>query len=58
MVFSDDFDTGLKRVSGMGGTVETLTTPDRESGEVSHSDPYVRPSGKGVVFAISNVDSV
>jgi len=57
VVFSDDFDTGLNRVSGRGGTVETLTTPDRESGEINHSDPYVLPSGKGVVFAISNVDS-
>jgi Tol biopolymer transport system component len=35
VVFSDDFDTGLKRVSGRGGTVETLTTPDRDSGEIS-----------------------
>ena len=52
MIFSDDFDTGLKRVSGPGGTVETLTTPDRESGQTSHSSPYVLPSGKGVIFTI------
>ncbi|UCH29722.1 MAG: serine/threonine-protein kinase, partial [Myxococcales bacterium] len=57
VVFSDDFDTGLKRVSGKGEAVETLTTPDRESGEIGHSNPYVLPSGKGVVFEILNVDS-
>jgi serine/threonine protein kinase/dipeptidyl aminopeptidase/acylaminoacyl peptidase len=52
MIFSDDYDTGLKRVSGPGGTVETLTSPNRQSGETSHSDPYVLPSGKGVIFTI------
>ena len=57
VIFNDDFDTGLKRVSGEGGTVETLTTPDRERGEVAHVNPYVLPSGEGVIFTIGKSDS-
>ena len=57
VIFNDDFDTGLKRVSVQGGTVETLTTPDRESGEIAHVSPYVLPSGEGVIFTIGKAGS-
>ena len=45
---------GLKRVAAAGGgEAETLTTPDRERGEVRHSWPSFLPGGRALLFSIS-----
>ena len=37
------FDSGLFRVSGDGGELEVLTTPESERGETSHTYPFIIP---------------
>ena len=44
----------MKRVAAAsGGEAETLTTPDRERGEVRHSWPSFLPGGRALLFTIS-----
>jgi serine/threonine-protein kinase len=49
--------TGLMRVSGDGGTPETLTTVDTAKGEVSHTRPQFLPGGKAILFTIIQSDA-
>ena len=44
--------SGLSRVSADGGQTETLTTPDKQKGEVSHRLPHCLPTRKGILFTI------
>ena len=44
---------GLFRVSGGGGELEILTTPDTEQGEVHHQWPFIIPGREAVVFVVS-----
>ena len=44
--------TGLWRVSAGGGKPTPLTTPDKASGEVSHSWPEFLPAGNALLYTI------
>ncbi len=57
VIFNGDFDTGLERISVGASTPESLTTPDRERGEKIHTQPYVLPSGRGVVFTVGLIST-
>ena len=46
-------DDGLWRVSAAGGSVEQLTKPDGERGEVGHHSPRFTSDGRGVLFTVS-----
>ena len=52
IVFANANSSGLFRVSAEGGDPESLTTPDKMRGEVSHRLPYFLPDGKSVLFTI------
>ena len=54
IVYAGSIGAGLKRVAAAsGGEAETLTTPDRERGEVRHSWPSFLPGGRALLFTIS-----
>jgi serine/threonine-protein kinase len=44
---------GLWEVSAAGGTPRTLTTVNREHGEVSHRLPHALPGGDGVAYTVT-----
>ena len=50
IVFSDEAESGLSRVSAEGGKPETLTKPDPKRDEGSHRLPFWLPNGKAVLF--------
>ena len=52
IIFGGGPGAGLLRVSALGGTPETLTSPDSEGGEVHHGQPLILPDGKTVLFTI------
>ena len=52
IVFSDEADAGLSRVSAEGGRPETLTKPDEKRDEGSHRLPFWLPDGKAVLFTL------
>ena len=43
----------LSKISSAGGTPQTLTTLDKQGGEVTHRWPQVLPGGKAVLFTAS-----
>ena len=47
-------DTGLQRVSASGGSIDTLTRPDRAHGEADHLWPELLPGGHAVLFTITS----
>ena len=51
IVFAEQRNGGLRRVSAAGGTPESLTTP--QPGEYSHRLPHVLPGSRAVIFTIS-----
>ena len=53
IVYAGSIGGGLKRVAAAsGGEAETLTTLDRERGEVRHSWPSFLPGGRALLFTI------
>ena len=52
IIFGGGIGAGLLRVAALGGTPETLTSPDSEGGEVHHGQPQILPGGKTVLFTI------
>ena len=46
------WNSGLQQVSADGGRIETLTTPDEESGEMGHWWPEFLPGGRKVLFTV------
>ena len=52
IIFANDTNSGLFRVSAEGGEAETLTTPDKTKEEFSHRLPHFLPDAKGVLFTI------
>jgi serine/threonine-protein kinase len=52
IVFVQDRDSGLLRISADGGKPETLTVPDRSKEEFAHRLPHCLPAGKGILFTI------
>src|SRR4029079_13103791 len=50
IVFAEQRNGGLWRVSAAGGTPESLTTP--QPGEYSHRLPHVLPGSRAVIFTI------
>ena len=48
---------GLMRLSGAGGTPQTLTTPDEKKGEVMHRAPHFLPGSRSVAFTIATGSS-
>jgi serine/threonine-protein kinase len=48
-------DTGLSRVNVGDGSVEQLTQPNRERGEVGHHSPRIAANGKGILFTVSTI---
>ncbi|MDA2924647.1 hypothetical protein MYX65_08335, partial [Acidobacteria bacterium AH-259-L09] len=49
---------GLSRVSATGGTPQSITSVDREKGEIAHRWPEIVPGGQAVLFTIWMSDSV
>ena len=47
-----DSETGLSLVSAAGGTVQSLTTIDRQKGERSHRFPHHLPGGRALLFTV------
>ena len=52
IVFGDPQGRGLFRISAAGGTPQSITTPDLERQETSHTWPEILPGGAAVVFTI------
>ncbi|MGE3513176.1 MAG: protein kinase, partial [Vicinamibacterales bacterium] len=52
IVFAEQRNGGLRRVSAVGGTSESLTTP--RPGEYSHRLPHMLPGSRAVIFTILN----
>ncbi len=52
IIFASRFDSGLSLVSAAGGTVQSLTTKDRQKAEGSHRFPHHLPGGGGVLFTV------
>ncbi len=52
IIFSQSPRGPLYRVSASGGTPETITTVDSETGEQGHIWPHILPSGQAVLFTI------
>jgi serine/threonine-protein kinase len=52
IVFVPDRGSGLMRIPASGGSVETLTVPDRSRGEYAHCLPHVLPGARGILFTI------
>jgi serine/threonine protein kinase/Tol biopolymer transport system component len=50
IIYTENYDTGLTRVSADGKDTATLTTPDRSKGELGHWWPQALPDGKHIVF--------
>lgn len=53
ILFTPNYARGLARVPADGGEIETLTTPVRARGEVTHGWPHVLPDGEHVLFTIA-----
>jgi serine/threonine-protein kinase len=43
---------GIRRVPEDGGTVEVLSTPERQSGEINHLAPELLPDGRTVMYTV------
>ncbi len=52
IIFVPDRGSGLMRVPASGGSVETLTVPDRSRGEYAHCLPHALPGARGILFTI------
>ena len=52
IVFADEVDGGLRRVSAAGGVPQSLTTVEVANGEGSHRFPHVLPGARAVVFTV------
>ncbi len=52
ILFAQNPNGGLARVSANGGTPELITVPDTSREEIGHYYPQVLPGGKGVLFTI------
>ena len=52
IVFAEQRNGGLRRVSAVGGNPESLTTP--QPGEYSHRLPHMLPGSRAVTFTILN----
>ncbi len=52
IVFAQQEDAGLLRLSADGGKPEMLTVPDKSKEEYSHRLPHCLPGGKGILFTI------
>ncbi len=52
LIIGPTFNSGLVSIPADGGAPETLTVPDRASGERTHRWPDILPGGKAVVFTI------
>jgi serine/threonine-protein kinase len=50
IIFGGAHGEGLRQVSAQGGTAQTLTSLDRQRGELSHRWPAVLPGGRTIVF--------
>jgi Tol biopolymer transport system component len=52
IVFASGPESGLSLVSAAGGTVESLTTIDRQKGEGSHRFPHYLPGGRALLLTV------
>jgi serine/threonine-protein kinase len=52
IIFSSGLASGLSLVSSAGGTVQTLTTLDRQKGQRSYRFPHHLPGGRSVLFTV------
>lgn len=50
LVYTYNYDSGLRRISSEGRDSAILTTPDRRRGELGHWWPQVLPDGDHVLF--------
>jgi serine/threonine-protein kinase len=53
IVFAASERGGLLRVSDRGGTLEQLTIPSADAGEVRHAWPSLAPGGRALLFSIA-----
>ena len=53
IVFASSGDSGLSIVSADGGKPGVLTIPDKSKGEYGHRLPHYLPTGKAIVFTIT-----
>ena len=56
LYYAADYATGISRVSELGGPVETVTQPDRDSGDLGHVYPEVLPGGTTMLFTAYGLD--
>jgi Tol biopolymer transport system component len=56
LYYAADYATGISRVRELGGPVETVTQPDRDSGDLGHVYPDVLPGGKTMLFTAYGLD--
>jgi Tol biopolymer transport system component len=50
LVYTNDYDTGLSRVSAVGRDTTVLTRPNRKRGELGHWWPQLLPDGDHIIF--------
>jgi Tol biopolymer transport system component len=50
LVYTHNYDTGLRRISAEGQDSAVVTTPDRKRGELGHWWPQVLPDGDHILF--------
>ena len=53
IIATNSVDTGLQRISAVGGPLTVLTRPDRAQGEGDHFWPQMLPGGRAVLFTIT-----
>ena len=57
IIFASGSESGLSVVSADGGSVQTLTTLNRQKAERSHRYPHHLPGGRGVLFTVGTGDN-
>jgi serine/threonine-protein kinase len=57
ILFSPEFDTGLWRVSAVGGVAQPVVSPETEKGERTYRWPDLLPGGRAVLFTVGSLDS-
>ncbi len=50
IVFASKIDEGIRKVAASGGVPMPVTQPDRERGELAHSNPAFLPDGRHFLF--------
>jgi serine/threonine-protein kinase len=57
ILFVPAYDTGLWRVSAVGGVAQPVVSPERARGERTFRWPVLLPGGRAVLFTVGSIDS-